>query len=151
MTIDTRAMRDALVTHAQALGVFQSVLAHEPKSKPGPKCSLSLWSGPARPVPSSGLASTSILWVWQGRITLAMLTEPQDDIDSVIMDAAFALLTSLSAGFTLGGLVRNIDLLGANGIPLAGDTGYHTHDNVAFRAFGLTIPLVINDAFSQVA
>lgn len=148
--IDTRAVRNALVTHAEGLGVFQQVLAHEPKSKPGPARSLSLWSGIARPA-QSGLDSTSVLWVWTGRITVSMLTEPQDDIDCNVMDAALAYLAALSGGFTLGGLARDIDLLGQHGLPLAGDMGYHTHSDTMYRAFAIQIPIVFNDVLSQVA
>lgn len=149
MSIDTRAVRDALVTHAQALGVFQNVLAHEPKSKPGALLSCSLFSGRFTAA-SSGLASTSMLWVWHARITLAMLTEPQDDIDPRVIDAGAALLTSLSAGFTLGGLARSIDVFGSqSGVRLEGDSGYHTHDSTGYRAFMITIPIILNDVFTQ--
>lgn len=148
--IDTRAVRDALVTRAESLGVFQQVLAHEPKSKPGAKCSLSLWSGLARPA-SSGLDSTSLLWVWTGRVTVSMLTEPQDDIDCTVMDAALAFMGALSGDFDLGGLARDVDLLGQHGIALSGDMGYHTHSDTMYRAFAMQIPIVFNDALSQVA
>lgn len=150
MSIDTKAVRDALITHGQKLGAFATVQAHEPKSAPAPGLALCLFSGPLEPVQLSGLASTSMLWVWYGRVTKLMLTEPQDDIDPDIVAAGCALIESMTGGFTLGGLVRAIDVFGAaSGYRLGGDLGYTDVDKAKYRAFLITIPLIFNDSFDQ--
>lgn len=149
MTLDTRGIRDALITHGKKLGVFDVVLAHEPKSKPGAGTALALFSGELMPVESSGLSSTSMLWVWYGRISIPMMREPQDDIDADLLSAAAAFIGSLTGGFTLGGLVRAVDVFGAHGSPLGGEPGFLDHDGTKYRVFVITIPLIVNDVFDQ--
>jgi hypothetical protein len=55
------------------------------------------------------LPSCSLL---QLRIYSNMLQEPQDAIDPQVCDAADDFMGRVSGGFTLNGLVRDVDLLG---------------------------------------
>jgi hypothetical protein len=142
-----RALLDAVVSHAQDLGVFDRVNYHEPKNAPGRGLSCSVWVQSIQAVPAaSGLAAVS------GRVTLnirlytSMLAEPQDDIDKLLLSAATTLLGEYSGNFTLGGTVRDIDLMQLNA-----QAGYLQQDGKVFRVIVITLPIVINDIWGEVA
>lgn len=153
MTIDSRAIFAAATSHAQALGKFDKVTGHEPKSAPSSGITCSFWVEALRPIPGrSGLASTSALLVLSARVQSSMLSEPADDIDPRIIGGADALMLAYSGDFDLGGAVANVDLLGAfwpNG--LWARAGYLNQDGKLFRVMVVEIPLVINDAWAQSA
>lgn len=158
--IDTSALNDALVSHAQALGIFDSVNGHEPRSAPGHGLTYSLWVQTLRPfAQQSGLAVTSAALIYNARIYMQMpLANPAtargyelDGVDPRLTDAAAALIASYSADFTLDGLVSHVDLLGRTGVQfgLGAEAGYLEQDRILFRVLTLTIPLVLNDVFAQ--
>jgi hypothetical protein len=66
-----------------------------------------------------------------------------------VVDACDALFEAYSADFELGGNVRNVDVLGAQGSPLSARFGFTTIDKQTYRTIDIVIPLVINDAFTQ--
>lgn len=145
------ALRDALVSHAQKLAIFERVSAHEPKSKPGNGISCAIWAQEIRPLPqASGLAATSGYVVWHSRLMTNMLAEPQDGIETDLLYAATTLLNEYSGNFTLGASVRNIDLLGMYGQSLSMTAGYLDIDRVLYRVATVVLPMVINDMWSQV-
>ena len=155
--LDTEALNDALISHAQALGIFDSVNGHEPRNAPGHGLTFSLWIQTLRPfAPQSGLAATAAAVVYNARIYLKMPGElpghSLDDMDPRITDAAAAMIGSLSADFTLDGLaLPGIDLLGRTGAQfgLGGEAGYLEQDRAIYRVMVLTIPIVLNDIFTQ--
>lgn len=150
--INSRALMDALATHAAGSGYFDHVPLHEPLNAPGNGLSAAVWVqhiGPAQR--SSGLKSTSALVVLSLRVMSNMKQEPQDEIDPNIMDAVDGLMTAYSANFTLGGLVRAVDLLGQSGQTLRADAGYLSIQNVMYRVMVIQIPMIVNDAWEQVA
>lgn len=150
MTLGAAGIMAAVVSHAKATGKFERVIGHEPKSAPGNGLTCAVWAQPITPVPAaSGLASTTVRLELAVRTYLNMLSEPQDDIDIRSLDAADALLAAYHGDFELGGQVRNIDLLGAHGDPLRVTPGYIELDSKLFRAFDITLPLIINDLWSQ--
>ena len=156
MSFDGAAVRDllnALVTHAMTLGLFESPQTHEPKSAPGNGLQCSIWVDTIGPVTSSGLDATSGRVVFHVRIYSNMLQEPQDDIDPNILTAVCALLDDYTGQFELGGAggTRNVDLLGQHGTPLSAQAGYLTIDNRMYRVMVITMPVIINDLFEQVA
>ena len=137
----------ALVTN-----VFRTVNFHEPKSAPGTGLRLAIWCQSIEPIAlASGLASTSGYVVCWARAYGNMLAKPEDEIDPRMMTAMTTLMGAYSGDFTLGGTVRNIDLLGAYGQKLAAQAGYLTIDSHMYRIFTLTIPCVINDLWTQVS
>lgn len=151
--MDLAAIQAALADEALTLGVFDRVATHEPKSKPGNGISLVLWA--ARIEPSrvaSGLAAVSTLVIWNARAMIPMLREPQDTIDTDLATAGCAYIEALCGGFTLGGIVRDVDIFGeGNGTMLAGTMGYLNQDGTMFRVFTITIPIIVNDSFTEVA
>ena len=146
------ALTDRLVSMAMKLAVFRSVNAHEPKTAPGSGLRLALWAQSIEPIGlASGLASSSGYVVFNARAYGNMLSKPEDEIDPRLMTAMATLMGAYSADFTLGGTIRNIDLLGEYGQKLAAQAGYLTIDSHAYRIFTLTIPCVINDLWTQVS
>lgn len=151
MTIEIDALTAAIASHALALGVFEKVNEHEPKSAPGNGVTAALWVDAVDPVRASGLNSTSIRLTFNVRLYTSMLQEPQDAIDPEMVRALAAFLGAVSGDFTLGGLVRSVDLLGAHGTPLSAKAGYIEQDRRLFRVYTVILPLIINDSFVQEA
>lgn len=142
---------DKLLSFALESGRFDAVNTHEPKNSPGNGVSMSLWIQDIRPVRTSGLNSTSALLLFTGRIYTSMTSEPYDLIDPNVLSAAIFLIGALSGDFELGGddNVRMIDLLGSQGEQLAGRAGYVEIDRKMYRVMTITIPIIINDMWSQ--
>ncbi len=59
------------------------------------------------------------------------------------------LLTQYSGDFTLGGQVRDVDLLGAHSPGLMAEAGYINQDGKLMRIMTITLPIVVNDLWVQ--
>lgn len=140
-----------LESMALKLGVFRSVNFHEPKSAPGSGLRLAIWADSIEPVGAgSGLSATSGYVVCMARVYGSMLTKPEDEIDPSIITSMTTLMNALSGGFTLGSTVRDLDLLGMYGQKLAARAGYLVIGSTMYRVMTLTIPVIINDLWTQV-
>lgn len=146
--LDLDPIQNALVSHAAASGYFARVNEHEPKNAPGSGLTAALWAQNIRPY-KSGLKSTTVRVEWRLRLYTNMLMQPPDRIDPNLLKATTYLIAAYSIGFTLGGLVRQVDLLGEAGNPLAAQAGYLPIDNKMYRIMDITLPVIINDAFTQ--
>ncbi len=146
-----KALFAAVTSQAQTLGVFDGgVVAHEPKNAPGPGLSCAVWVQTIKPSQrASGQASVSGVVSLRARIYSNMLAEPQDGIDPDLLAAMCRLMEAYSEGFTLGGIVRNVDIFGAEGEPLAAQAGYIQHDNRLFRVMELTLAIVLSDMWTE--
>lgn len=150
MALDTGAVIDAVRDHALTLGRFESVNGHEPVSNPQNGLTAAVWVDRIGPVAlASGLAVTSARLALNVRIYTKALQEPRDAIDPEVVGAVDALMNAYSGDFTLGGLVRNVDLLGAHGIPLQAQAGYLDIGGVQYRVVTLVVPVVVSDVWSQ--
>lgn len=150
--LDLQAITDALASHASASGWFDSVNGHEPKNLPGKGLTAAVWLDRIMPTPGqSGLDSTSARVIMMVRIYTSMLSEPQDAIDPAVTRAVNSLYTAYSADFTLGDLVESVDLLGRHGVGMNGQAGYLRQDGRELRIFDITVPLILNDLWSQSA
>jgi hypothetical protein len=155
--LDEQALTDilaALETAVASLGRYERVNFHEPKNAPGPGLTAAIWLQSLYPYPqASGLAATSGVMVSTIRSYTPILQEPIDAIDPTLAGAAHAVFRLFSAGFTLGGLVRNVDLLGAGAGGLSAGlswrAGYAEQDRRMFRIIDVSVPLVVNDIFDQ--
>jgi len=148
------ALLAALESHAEALGRFDRVNMHETKNAPGKGVVCSIWLQRLAPASGaqSGLASTSAVLVWQARLTLDMLYEAQDAIDPILMGAATMLIGAFAGDLDLNVTgVRSVDLRGMAGTPLSCDAGYLPQDAKVYRAYTVTIPIIINDAWDEAA
>jgi hypothetical protein len=147
--LNIRGILDAMASHAASLGQFDKVAGHEPKRAPGNGLWAAVFLGDGNAEGEvSGLDKASGRVEVQIRITQNMLTEPQDDIDPLIADAVDALMSAYCADFTLGGLIRNVDVFGQAGGPLGWRAGYLEQDHKMYRAFDVTVPMIINDLWS---
>ncbi|SRR5260370_1264568 len=153
MSFDSAAvlsLRDQVISHALKLGVFDKVANHEPKNAPGNGLFASIYAQEIDPLPDiSGLAATSGRVAFHIRIETNMLQEPQDDIDGQILTAATTLMGEYSGNLSLGGTVRNVDLLGAHGEALSARAGYLDIDKKLYRVLVVTLPVIINDLWVQ--
>ena len=149
---------DALVSHAQLTGRFEKVNTSEPKSAPASGMTCSIWAQGLTPhAPSSGLNVTSAYLVMQVRIYDSMLrsvVDEQDRIDPNMLAATDELMASYTGEFTLAGLVMSIDLLGMGGESLRAEAGYVQIGGPGsgmYRIMTITVPMIIADAWTQVA
>lgn len=153
MALQIQALIDAAVSHALASGYFDRVNAHEPKSAPGRGITASVWVERISPYArNSGLAATSALVVLNVRVYTNMVSEPQDAIDPELTLAVDSLMNAYNGDFMLDGLVSSIDLLNASGAGgLEARAGYIEIDKTLFRVMTITLPLIVNDVWTQVA
>ena len=152
MALDIGTPRDVLTSHAQARGGFGPVLKHEPLSAPGSGLTYAVWVGDIDPLPpASGLASTSLRVTFNGRLYLPADTDPMDDVDVQLTNAATDLMGLYTGDFTLGGSVRNIDLLGAHGTTMRARLGYLDIGSTTYRISTISIPTIHSNIWGQVA
>lgn len=151
MALDVEGITAALASHAGASGLFETVNGHEPKSSPGKGITAAIWFARVDPARgASGLAVTSARVTFTTRIFSDMLQEPQDGIDPAVLSATDALMNAYSGDFRLGGLIRNVDLLGQTGTPLFAQSGYLTVAGKMFRIVDISIPMIVDDVWEQV-
>ncbi len=151
MAYDFQALTDAVASYAGTTGEFDTVNTHEPKAKPGNGVTCSIWVDEIMPLAAaSGLASVTGLVTMMMRIQRPFLAQPVDQIDPLIMRATAALMTAFAGGFTMGGLVRDVDLLGQHSQGLRSKAGYVNQDGTVYRVSDVSLPLVINDLFAEV-
>lgn len=141
---------DRIIGFAEATGRFDSVNQHEPKNAPGNGVVAALWIQNLKPT-KSGQSETSVILNLNLRLYTNFRAEPFDIIDPNIMAASTDIMAQLSGDFEMGGSdnVRFIDLLGAYGSGLTLNAGYVEIDRSIYRVMTITIPIVINDAFTQ--
>jgi hypothetical protein len=150
MDLDINAITDAVASHAAASGHFEQVNIFEAMSSPNNGMWASVWPQQINPIQRrSGLNTTSALLLLQVRIYKPMGTDPRDMIDPDMIRAINALMVAYSGDFSLGGVVAEIDLLGAYGQPLASVAGYMEMDGTMIRTMDIMMPLVINDVWVQ--
>jgi hypothetical protein len=150
---DATAFLASVQSHAMTLGLFEKVNGHEPKNAPGHGLTAAIWAQRIDPVPAaSGLAATAGRIELNVRIFTNMMREPQDAIDPEMATATIALMGAYSADFDLGVTdVREVDLLGEYGTPLSAQAGYLTQDGKLYRVMTITLPVIVNDLWSQSA
>lgn len=150
MSIGVNAILNVVTSHALALGVFERVNTHEYKSAPGKGLFCEIWAESIAPA-RSGLASTSVALTLNVRIRSDMIAEPQDGIDPAIVDAVDLLMSAYSGDFTLGDTLRNVDLLAGSSPGLRADAGYLDQDSKIYRIMTITLPMIVNDVWTQEA
>lgn len=138
---DINALFSALKSHAMELGLFRRATTHEPENAPGDGLSCSIQLGPIAAdgtISGQGTVSGSVTFlvmIWN-----PMMQKPLDGIDPATLTAVSTLLSEYSGNFTLGGTVRNIDLLRMRADPV-----YVEQDGKQFRVEQITLPVIIDD------
>jgi len=139
-----------LVSALKALGIFSSVATVEPKGAPGKGLTAAIFFASAAPAAgASSLKRASGLYVFTVRVYTDMLAEPTASIDPELVAAVDKVIDALAGDFDLGATVRNVDFFGAQGTPLRAEAGYIEAGGKMFRIVDVTLPLVVNDAFSE--
>jgi hypothetical protein len=139
------ALYAALESHAKSLGIFRRVNNHEPENAPGEGLSCSIILGPiAADGRMSGLSTVSGTITFNVLIFNPMMQKPLDGVDPAVLTAVSTLLNAYSGSFTLGGTVRDIDLLSLRAEPV-----YVEQDGKQFRVEQITLPIVINDLWEM--
>jgi hypothetical protein len=88
-----------------------------------------------------------------------MLQEPQDAIDPNMLAAVTTLLNAYTGDFEfedpVSGLptadVRSIDLIGMYGRRMEAQSGYLNISNQMMRVMTISLPVIVNDLWSQTA
>lgn len=146
----SRLVLDQLVSKILTTGAFDRVNGHEPKSSPGSGVSCSVQLASLDPDPShSGLASVSARLAYLVRVYLSNQTAPADGIDPAVLDATDQVIDVLGNGLTLGGNALDIDLFGMSGAALGARAGYWTIDNKQYRIMDITVPILLDDVWTQ--
>jgi hypothetical protein len=150
MSLGLADIMDAACAHAAASGWFDTVSGHEPKNPPGRGLSAAVWVEEVEPIPGrGGLDQTSALVTLSVRLGMNMTSEPQDDIDPTLLAAADDLMRAYSGDYTLGGLITAVDLLGSYSKGMLGKAGYLDHSGVMLRVFVITLPLIVDNLWTQ--
>ena len=151
MAIASQDLVDRIASHAMSLGVFDRVNQHEPKNKPGRGLTCAVWIDRIEPARGrSGLTATDARVVFNVRVYTNMLQNPQDAIDPQVMIATDLLFEAYSGDFQLGDDSRFIDLEGmTQGHPLFGQSGYINIDNMVYRVMTITVPVIVQNAWTQ--
>ena len=150
VAFDFQALTEAVASYAASTGEFDTVNTHEPKAKPGNGVTCSIWVDEINPVASaSGLNAVTGLVTMTMRIQRPGLSQPADQIDPLLMAASASLMAKFAAGFTMTGIVRNVDLLGQHSQGVRARAGYVNQDGTIYRVMDVMLPLVVNDLYPE--
>ena len=148
MSLDPGPIMKKLSSIALKTGKFTNVRNYEPRGNPANGLTLALLSGPKVPIKSSGLSKVSLRWQIDGQIYLPLHMDPPENIDEKLTAAAAHYLELLCGQFTLGGLVRCVDVFGMDGEGLTSTPGYLENNSKTYRVEQLMIPLLINETWT---
>ncbi len=140
---------DQVMSHVMTLGLFEAVNGHEPVSAPATGgLTAAVWAESIDPF-NSGLSQTGSRLTFFVRLYTSMTSAPLDAIDPRMIDAVDALMAAYNGAYTLGGTIKNVDVLGQTGPGLGAKAGYIPQDGKLQRVMTITLPLVVNDVWSQ--
>lgn len=153
MSLNLASIITAVAAHAVTTGLFDRVQYAEQINRPNNGLQFEAWLDAAGPAPGmSGLAATSGRVALIARLTIPIARDRQTEIDTDMAAAVGALFAAYSGDFTLGGLVTQVDLLGAHGVPLSGRGGALAGppgSKSGYRNFDITLPVIVNDLWPQ--
>jgi hypothetical protein len=148
MGFPTATIVNTLLSHAKKCGRFSSVSARELITAPPSGVAVSIYF--ARMVPTlSGLASTSTIAVFTVELSMVLPQFPADGVEVDLLNAHDVLCAAYSGDFDLGVEGASIDLLGDR-IPMESVAGYKTIGKQLLRVISITVPVSVNDVWSQV-
>jgi hypothetical protein len=148
--LDVGRIMDALASYAGRIGALERVQLHEPKTDVPSGLSAAVWFQSISPIQQlSSLSKTSVRVEFVFRLFQNMLLEPADMIDPEMTRVVNLMFNALNAGFTLGGLITQVDVLGTYGPPLRSEAGYINHSGKLMRAISIYIPCIIVNAYAQ--
>lgn len=144
---DAAALFAEVRSRAKQLGVFPSVIGHDPETAPPSGVSCSVMLGPVKPSgPDSGLGAVSAHVTLLVNVWAFAQKRPLDDLDPEVLAATCSLMGAFAGGFTLNGTVREVDLFAMSAEP-----GYVNFQGKEFRIMKISLPLIVNDMFAEVS
>lgn len=147
---DVGRIMDALASYAGRLGAFERIQLHEPKTAVSSGLSAAVWFQSIDPIQqASSMAKTSLRIEFVFRLYDNMLRPPADTIDPEMTRVVNLLFNALHQGFTLGGLINQVDVIGTYGPPLRSQAGYIQQDKTLMRAISVYVPCIIFNALNQ--
>lgn len=149
MALDPAPIFDAAITHAQTLGVFEQVAGHPAEVSPGYGMVCDLAFADMATANTSGLANTAVRIEFAYTLYTALEQEPADQVDPQVLTAVGLLWAAIIADFTLGGLVRQVDVRGAHGERMRARGIYATVAGVKVRAVAVSVPVIVDGAFPE--
>jgi hypothetical protein len=149
--MDVLGITDAVVSHAMASGRFEQVNGSEPQNPPSTGgLTAAVWVDRLTPQGrASGLDSVSAVLVYNVRIYASAMSLPSDAIDPDMLAAVDDLCSAYCDDFTLGGLVKNVDVFGSYGQSLDVRAGYLQQDGALYRVLTISLPVVVNDLWTE--
>jgi hypothetical protein len=149
------ALFGAVTDVARNSSAFSRVNGHEPKNAPGAQLACSIWLSGIGPTGKfSGLNKVTGVVTFTARIVKSILGANANEDDAIEIQCAVVtgqLMAAYSAGFTLGGSVYAIDLLGMAGTALGAKALYFEQDTKYYRGSELTIPVIVSDMWVEAA
>jgi hypothetical protein len=157
-TLDIPGLQAAVCSVAERVGHLATVDGHEPREAPGSEMHAAFWLLSIRPSGGkvSGLASAATVVTFLGRLYVPAgdgSNLPYDEIDTALLAATDRLMAAFIGKFTLGGMVRNVDVFGEVSPGLSADAGYVAfggNNGKKFRVMTITLPLIVNDMYEEV-
>lgn len=151
MGVNAAQLIDASQSHLMRLGLFESVNGHEattPPSSGGLRAAV--WGQRLGPVPqASGLDITTARLILQNRIYSRLNEAAPDAIEPAVIGATDLLMEVYTGDFTFDGLIMEIDLLNAYGVPLEAVAGYLRLGDDTLRVMTITVPCIVENAWIQ--
>ncbi len=151
MSLDTGSILDKLQGILLGTAYFETVVMHEPTSAPGPGKNAAIFMDHIAPTQASGLDKVSVLMVINVRIFANGNQEPKDDIDKDLATVIDLVMNSIAGDFTLDGEARNVDIFGVEGTKFQAQYGYLRQDSTLYRMADITVPIIINDVWTEEA
>lgn len=152
MPLDVDGITSGLESFVRQLAVVKSVNGGDIRHMVGPGLHAAIYYVRHQPVAAaSGLAAVTVRLEENIRLYGNVQVEPSDSLDPSMIKAVDAICNALATKFTLQGVVRNVDLLGAHGKGLEGQSGYLPVQDGLCRIVDITVPLICNDVWSMEA
>lgn len=148
--LDPGAVLTTLLDYAREQGVYEVVRLTEFTTPPPSGLCFALWAEALGTTQTgTGLASTNALVRCMARIYYPAFGKDSATHEVRMINAASGYLGKLNGGFTLGGTVRNVDILGETGELPEWEFGHAGIDNKISRIADLSIRAVLNDVWIQ--
>lgn len=151
--LPTAAIIAAVESTLAVMGIFDQVNAHDAQSPVGNGLTAAVWPQNIDPAAAeSGLDGVAALFLLSVRLYLPARSEPLDMVETTLSDGVDKVIDTLIGGFTLGGLIKNIDIFGTTGgQKLAAQYGFVSMEGNWYRCATITVPCVVNDPWDEVA
>lgn len=147
-------IRNGLITHAKALGLFEVVHAAEPKTAPeAPGVHLAVMEGPGQALPAASTLTGTAVEVTARCQLYWKLDLSQPTIETDYEDRLTAARDTYTAALHSGIQVAAGIEFNPNGMHgatrLSWEPSYLDQDHVKFRIHTVTVPFIVHNAWTQ--